>query len=255
MGDRVTEGRVRGIARLSCFLGLVAAVGMLGGCGSKQTASEPGGEPKSLYHEGRGLKLPEETRHSLGLQTAPAGPQTVHRRFSATAQVFELRTNAAGAGRVLASAFLPASVARPTAGTPVELRATGSTNVTASGTVVRVDETTRTTFGQVEVVIEASEAAGRMAVGNLVEARLEAGVVQAAAAIPRGALVRAALGDFVYVADGEFLKRLPVKVGAEDDVWAEILDGVSPGQAVVTHGALSLWLLELSEVGGMANIK
>jgi hypothetical protein len=248
-------GRVREIPWLSSLLGLVAAVGMLAGCGSKPIASEPGGEQKSLCHEGKGLKLPEETRQSLGLQTAPAGPQSVHCQFSATAQVFEMRTNAAAAGRVLASAFLPASAARPKAGTRVEFRTTGSTNVTASGTVVRVDETTRSAFGQVEVAMEAPEAAGRLAVGSSVAAHLEAGAVQAATAIPRGALVRAALGDFVYVADGQFLKRVPVKVGVEDDAWAEILDGLPPGKVVVTHGALSLWLLELSEVGGMANIK
>ena len=57
------------------------------------------------------------------------------------------------------------------------------------------------------------------------------------------------------MAEGEFLKRVRVTVGVEDDGWAEILGGVSPGQTVVTHGAASLWLLELSEVGGMANIQ
>lgn len=244
-----------GIPRLAYLLGLVAAVGMMAGCGSKPIASEPGGEPKSLYHAAHGLKLPAETRQSLGLQTAPAGPRSVHLWFTATAQVFEVRTNAADAGRVLASAFLPASVGRPKAGMRVELHATGSTNVAVSGTVVRVDETTRSAFGQVEVVIEAPEADGRLRLGSSVEARLTAGEVQAATAVPRGALVRAALGDFVYVTDGEFLKRVVVKVGVEDDAWAEILDGVSPSQTVVAHGALSLWLLELSEVGGMANIQ
>jgi multidrug efflux pump subunit AcrA (membrane-fusion protein) len=121
--------------------------------------------------------------------------------------------------------------------------------------VAQVDETSSSALGKTEVVIEMEDAAGRWPMGRFVEARLDAGVVEAAVAVPRGALVRAGLGDFLYVADGEFLKRVRVKTAAEDAAWIEIVEGVSSGQNVVTHGAESLWLLELSEVGGMANIK
>jgi hypothetical protein len=74
-------------------------------------------------------------------------------------------------------------------------------------------------------------------------------------AVPQGALVRAALGDFVYSVEGEFLKRLAVKTGTEDSTWIELLTGLAVGQSVVTRGTEALWLLELSEVGGITNIK
>jgi len=228
----------------------------LAGCGPKDvSAPEAQEEAKQLFHEGKGLKLPQETQRSLGLKTAPAGPQTLRRQLVATAQAFSCYTNSNGSVGALASAFIPASALQPQTGAPVQLRLPGSPTAPVTGVVVRVDETMRAAFGQLEVVVDLPSRAEALPAGGFVEARLDAGPVEAAIAVPREAVVRAALGDFAYVAEGEFFKRVPVKVGAEDSQWTEILSGLSPGQTVVSGSAESLWLLELSEVGGMANLK
>jgi len=68
----------------------------------------------------------------------------------------------------------------------------------------------------------------------------------AALAVPRGAV----LGDFgayfVFVerdGDPTLFERRPVVTGLSDDRWVEILDGVLPGERVVTAGNYSLQFL------------
>ena len=59
------------------------------------------------------------------------------------------------------------------------------------------------------------------------------------------ALLRTATGTFVYVVNGANLLRTPVKPGASDGAFIEILDGLYAGDVVVTHGVEHLWLTEL----------
>lgn len=234
---------------------LALMLGLWTGCGSREAAPAATDEGPKLFQEGKGLKLSAETWKSLGLETAAAVPRTVHTEAGGTAQVFERGTNAAGVPRVLASAFIPVTAHRSLEGTAVVFSPADVPSATVTGTVLRVDSSSRAAFGQAEVVVELLETGRAATLGSFGQVRLQTAPVEAASAVPRGSLVRAALGDFVYVAEGEFLKRVPVKVGAEDSGWMEVLDGVSPGKTVVTRGAQALWLLELSEVGGMANIK
>jgi hypothetical protein len=239
--------------RLLAVLSLMATA-WLSGCGSGEAPHPSGGEDNKLFHEGKGLKLPQETQQALGLQVSPAGPRPVRREMTATARVFERRTNEIGEVRVLASAYVPVSSNQWAKGGSVVLSPAGSAGAT-TGLVVRVDATPRSAYGQVELVIEAPDPTGLFPTGSSAGARLDAGITEAKVAVPRGALVRAALGDFVYSVEGEFLKRQPVKTGTEDSKWVELLAGPAAGQAVVTRGTEALWLLELSEVGGITHIK
>lgn len=70
------------------------------------------------------------------------------------------------------------------------------------------------------------------------------------AAVPSEALVRTVKGDFVYVANGGWFLRTPVKLGANDGKWAEIKEGLYEGDSVVMHGARAVWLAELQAVNG-----
>lgn len=45
---------------------------------------------------------------------------------------------------------------------------------------------------------------------------------------------------FVFVKDGEFYKKQDINPGYRDDRFVEILEGVLPGDVVVTRGAYSL---------------
>lgn len=71
-----------------------------------------------------------------------------------------------------------------------------------------------------------------------------------AAAVPSAAVLRTVKGDFVYVANGEWFLRTPVKLGVTDGAWTEIKEGLYEGDRIVTQGARSVWLAELQAING-----
>lgn len=70
------------------------------------------------------------------------------------------------------------------------------------------------------------------------------------AAIPADALLRTVKGDFVFVANGEWLLRTPVKIGASDAAWLEVAEGLYEGDKIVVSGVKALWLAEVHAVNG-----
>lgn len=68
--------------------------------------------------------------------------------------------------------------------------------------------------------------------------------------IPKSAVLATTAGLSVYVENGDYYKRAPVKVGRMFGDHAEITDGVYEGDRVVTDAAETLWLIELRAVKG-----
>ena len=58
--------------------------------------------------------------------------------------------------------------------------------------------------------------------------------------VPRSAVLGDAAERFAFIKDGERYLRQPVQVGMEDDQYTEIIDGLYPGDLVVTRGAQEL---------------
>ncbi len=71
-----------------------------------------------------------------------------------------------------------------------------------------------------------------------------------APAIPESALLRTVRGEFVFVANGGWYLRTPVRTGAAAGGWIEIRDGLYEGDTVVAQGARALWLAEIQAVNG-----
>ena len=69
-------------------------------------------------------------------------------------------------------------------------------------------------------------------------------------AIPETALLRTVRGEFVFVANGGWYLRTPVRTGATAGGWVEIRDGLYEGDTVVANGARALWLAEIQAVNG-----
>ena len=76
------------------------------------------------------------------------------------------------------------------------------------------------------------------------------GEAKSVPAVPATALLRTVKGDFVYVSNGGWLLRTPVRIGANDGVWFEMKDGLYEGDNIVTHGTQALWMAELQAVNG-----
>lgn len=69
---------------------------------------------------------------------------------------------------------------------------------------------------------------------------------KAALTVPNTALLQADSKQFVFVQNGGTYKRVDVKVGAVEDDYSEIIDGLVPGDLVVTQGNRELYTLWLS---------
>jgi hypothetical protein len=65
--------------------------------------------------------------------------------------------------------------------------------------------------------------------------------------LPAEALLRTVKGDFVYVANGEWLLRTSVTVAVDG---VTVTDGLYEGDRIVTHGVRALWLTELQAING-----
>lgn len=90
--------------------------------------------------------------------------------------------------------------------------------------------------------------------GMLLTVRIES-ASRAAASVPELAVVGEGDDSFVFtVADGK-AKRIPVKTGAHQDGRVEIVEGLSPGQRVVTDGVVKITEGQRVAVAGAANAR
>ncbi len=105
-----------------------------------------------------------------------------------------------------------------------------------------LDPQTRT----VPVLFELSNRAG-LPVGQSVTVRLFTGEKQRGLAVPEGAIVDDAGQQIVFVqVSGESFARRAVRLGAREGDLVQVLDGLKPGERVVTRGAYLVRLAALS---------
>jgi multidrug efflux pump subunit AcrA (membrane-fusion protein) len=68
--------------------------------------------------------------------------------------------------------------------------------------------------------------------------------------IPRSALLQTAEGNFVYTVSGNRFVRTTIKIGARNDKFVEVVDGLYAGDQVVVKPVMTLWLAELQAIRG-----
>jgi len=113
-----------------------------------------------------------------------------------------------------------------------EIGTNGAARLVAFGGMV--DPVSRT----VPVVLEFPNPDARLRVGAFVTARVHTGEEQEALAVPRGAIVNDAGTEVVYVQrGGERFERRVVRTGLRDGAQVAIVDGLAPGERVVSRGA------------------
>lgn len=69
---------------------------------------------------------------------------------------------------------------------------------------------------------------------------------EAALTIPNGAIIEANGEKFVFVREGEKFKRVEITIGAKDDDYSEVTDGLVPGDEVATQGSRQIYTLWLT---------
>jgi membrane fusion protein, heavy metal efflux system len=121
-------------------------------------------------------------------------------------------------------------------------------NARLIGAGALVDSTTRT----VPVLFEIATPHPGLRIGMAVKARIFVGDTQPGLAVPSEAVVDESGVAVVFVqTGGESFQRRPVRTGARDGDWIQILDGLEPGQRVVTRGAylVKLAATKTGEIG------
>lgn len=216
------------------FLALLAA-----GCGSREPApadehahadehghtdrvEEAGGA--ASFKPGFGLQLAPATREAIGVETAEVEERKVARSFTVTATVFD----AGPPARALT--LVPPDIAD-------ELEKLQS----SEATVLSIRRDVSGALTQVEVVLALP---GSPRVGAAREVAFR-GAERTIATIPRSAVLRSATGTFVYVVNGAHFLRTEITTGSGDEQFIEVVDGLHPGDVVVTTAVEELWLTEL----------
>lgn len=90
--------------------------------------------------------------------------------------------------------------------------------------------------GTFKVTLEVHDPDGGLRPGSFARVKLTSGSFTDAIVCPKKAVVTEDGDAFVFVAAGDSVNRVPVKVGAIAGDTAQILAGVSPGQRVVSVG-------------------
>ena len=142
----------------------------------------------------------------------------------------ELRVPESDAARVLA----PSGATFQVEGIEQSFEVVSGVNARLVGTGALVHAANRT----VPVTFEIQKPHPGLKIGMAVKARVFIGEAQSALAVPAEAVVDESGVSVVFVqTGGESFQRRLVRTGARDGDWIQILDGLEPGQRVVTRGA------------------
>ncbi len=224
---------------------LVAALA-LAGCQPKpgeSAASEETVEIGPKYSAKNGLRVPDDTRRSLGLKTVEVTEQKV----PATLDV-QLRVYQNGKESILASAMVTPEEAKSLKrGQVVRARSSGAS---LTGSVTGVNDQLLKATGMAEVLVEFGNPSGAPIGGVFLSASIDLDSAATVVSIPRAALLECSDGHSVYTVSGESFVRTPVKVGAISGDLVEIKDGLYAGDQVVLQPVMSLWMTELAAVKG-----
>jgi hypothetical protein len=203
----------------------------------------------ATHKEGTGITLLDETRILLDIQTVEVQEQTLPRKLGFTARVFN--TGEAGGNSPMVDQQALGTIStneivllRP--GLPAQLQT--ASGVTVTGVIQQVSQPVAN--AEAEVIAAFPSAITKLRQGDFVEVSVSVPDERSVIVVPREAVIKSATGNLVYAVNGDAYILTWVELGAEANGLVEVSDGLLPGDSVVTHGAMDLWLVELRAVKG-----
>jgi membrane fusion protein (multidrug efflux system) len=127
-------------------------------------------------------------------------------------------------------------VNRLSVGQPVEIRTDVDADHPLQGNVDRIAPAVDPATSTVKVTLRVDNAKGKARVGSFVRARITTDVVTNAVAVPKKALVPEAGVIYLFVAEGDSVRKVTVTTGYSDDEYIEITAGIAQGDLVVSVG-------------------
>lgn len=188
----------------------------------------------------RGLKLSATVLAEMDLVVREAEALTVRVREETVARVVASGARARCAADIsVAARGVWAAGSRVTASGVRRL-----SGAAFSGVVTGTDLTLAEFTGQVAVLIELDDPARRLAPGDVATVRTAARAWHGLF-VPARAVIERNGESFCYVENEDRLQRTPIQAGRRSADWIEVLDGILPGDRVVTGDASQLWIAEL----------
>ena len=223
----------------------------------RPTSAAPHEPEGALFKEGHGILLGGETKTSLGLKLSEVVEKDLSHEVRTTAQVYreageKIRPSEhALPGHAYASAMVGSDEAGlMKTGQSVRISSPGGAPGEKNALLVHIENELAFYTGRTEILIEIPDKENQIKFGNRLDLAVNVGQRRNAITVPASALLKASEGDFVYVQNGEYLLRTPVKVGVVGTNEVEITDGLYSGDKVASEPVESLWLIELRAVRG-----
>ena len=235
-------------------IGVAAITLVFNGCQMPEEpmAQDPVGESGAFTSNlsGSGLQLHEETREALNLETA----EVFEARFQDELHVSARAIGTTEDGRTLIRALVPPAW-RPSRTDGISFQPLSGDAPSTKALLHSIDDSLLAVNGSIEAVFRLPKHPREGFTPDSGWIIIRRGQPRTSTAIPNQSLIRAALGDFVFVESGDSQQRRSVKVGQQDQEKTEILSGLKTGEKVITVGSDRLWILELALVGGMSNLE
>jgi len=223
----------------------LAGAGLISGCNSRSPVAPDEAEfVPPQFSAKNGLLLPEQTRQSFGLKIVEVAERKLASTLDLELRIYQVSEGVARAGGVVT----PEEARQLKSGQTVHARL--SKTKTYPGTLVSVSDQLQTATGLTEVLVQISDVVDPVVTGQFVAASVSLETESAVVSIPRAALLQCSDGYSVFTVSGEHLVRTGVKVGAKNDEFAEITDGLYAGDEVVLHPVMSLRMTELAATKG-----
>lgn len=205
----------------------------------------------------KGLRLPAESRESLGLKIGTVEEKEISEVSNVTAQVYRAATEPASRpgterfGYAYAMAFVPGDGSSYRPPKSVSVRTKDSTDSQASGTVWKVDSSSSAVLGKSEIILELPDSEHRWKVGDFVSVEIsQQGLLQKRPSVPTTAILRTSEGVYVFIDNDGYLQRQSVQVGKQSEGFVEIVNGLSLGERIAVSSVETIHLIELRATKG-----
>lgn len=131
-------------------------------------------------------------------------------------------------------------------GQETRVRALSYPKQTFAGKVTLIDPNLDPLNRTVKVWIQLANPQGLLKPNMFARASVILRAKQAALTIPNSAIIEANGEKFVFVRNGQEYNRVEINIGAKDDEYSEITDGLVPGDEVVTQGNRQIYTMWLT---------
>ncbi len=232
------------LALTSMALGALLLTGCNSSSGETAIHSDDESSEGITFSTKNGLAIPSATAKFIGLQIADVRERKISTTLKFSAQVYRITGETALASGSISAADANKLIARQ------YITVQTSDGTALSAHITSVQSALEKFSEQAEVLLTISNTHASLSVGSSLTATAPLSGEQNVVSVPRSALLQTTEGDFVYAVNGAHYIRTAVKLGGQDEAFAEITDGLYAGDQIVVKPVMALWMAELQTLRG-----